>query len=155
MDESNKIVKNKLGVICTPDYRQLLTKRSYFEIPKQSAEISWHLRWILCFNQNYTCGACFPLNFGPWVWIWPWYFEILKNTEFSESRGICLDCFPQFWKFCVFKNFKFLWSNSNSGTKIEWETCPTCLVLVKTQNSWPMSADFSWLFWDFKITPFC
>ena len=36
MDESNKNVKNKLGVICTPDYRQLLTKRSYFEIPKQS-----------------------------------------------------------------------------------------------------------------------
>ena len=42
-----------------------------------------------------------------------------------------------------FKNFKLLWSNSNSGTKIEWETCPTCLVLVKTQNLWPMSADFS------------
>ena len=39
MDESNKIVKNKLGVICTPDYRQLLTKRSDFEIPKQSADI--------------------------------------------------------------------------------------------------------------------
>ena len=27
MDESNKYVKNKLGVICTPDYRQLLRKR--------------------------------------------------------------------------------------------------------------------------------
>ena len=26
------------------------------------------------------------------------------------------------------------WSNSNSGTKIEWESCPTCLILVKTQN---------------------
>ena len=36
MDESNKNVKNKIGVICTPDYRQLLRKRSYFEIPKQS-----------------------------------------------------------------------------------------------------------------------
>ena len=39
MDESNKNVKNKLGVICTPDYRQLLTKKSYFETPKQSADI--------------------------------------------------------------------------------------------------------------------
>ena len=26
MDESNKNVKNKLGVICTPDYRQLYKK---------------------------------------------------------------------------------------------------------------------------------
>jgi hypothetical protein len=40
MDETNKNVKNKVGVICAPDYRQLLSKRSYFEIPKQSAEIS-------------------------------------------------------------------------------------------------------------------
>jgi hypothetical protein len=38
--KATKMSKNKLGVICTPDYRQLLTKRSYFEIPKQSAEIS-------------------------------------------------------------------------------------------------------------------
>jgi hypothetical protein len=40
MDGSNKNVKNKPGAICTPDYRQPLTQRSYFEIPKQSAEIS-------------------------------------------------------------------------------------------------------------------
>ena len=31
MDESTIYVKNKLEVICTPDLRQLLTKRSYFE----------------------------------------------------------------------------------------------------------------------------
>ena len=36
MDESNKNVKNKIGVTCTPDYRQFLTKRSYFEIPRDS-----------------------------------------------------------------------------------------------------------------------
>jgi hypothetical protein len=40
MDESHKNVINKLGVIGTLDYRQLSTKRSFFEIPKQSAEIS-------------------------------------------------------------------------------------------------------------------
>ena len=40
MDESKKNVKNKLGDIGALDYRKLLTKRSFFEIPKQSAEIS-------------------------------------------------------------------------------------------------------------------
>ena len=39
MDESNKKVKNKLEVICTPDYGQLLTQRSNFEIPKKSARL--------------------------------------------------------------------------------------------------------------------
>jgi len=39
MDETNKNVKNKVGVIYTLNSRQLLSKRSYFEIPKQSADI--------------------------------------------------------------------------------------------------------------------
>jgi hypothetical protein len=37
MDISNKNVKNKLGIIFTLDYRQLLTKTSFFEIQKKKS----------------------------------------------------------------------------------------------------------------------
>ena len=39
LDETNRIIKNKAGIIYTLDSRQLLTKMSFFEIPKKSADI--------------------------------------------------------------------------------------------------------------------
>ena len=39
MNENNRIIKNQAGVIYTLDSRQLLTKMSFFEIPKKSADI--------------------------------------------------------------------------------------------------------------------
>ena len=41
MNENNRIIKNQAGVIYTLDSRQLLTKMSFFEIPKKSADIGY------------------------------------------------------------------------------------------------------------------
>ena len=43
----------------------------------------------------------------------------------------------------VFEKLLFLPSNSSSGDKTEWKTCPICLILTKLANSGPMSADIS------------
>ena len=69
--------------------------------------------------------------------------KFLKTQSFQNLVESTSTVFLKTENSVFFKNFKILWSNSNSGNKIEWETCPTCLVLVKTQNSWQMSADFS------------
>ena len=39
LDETNRIIKNEAGIIYTLDSRQLLTKMSFFEISKKSADI--------------------------------------------------------------------------------------------------------------------
>ena len=39
LDETNRIIKNEAGIIYTLDSMQLLTKISFFEIPKKSADI--------------------------------------------------------------------------------------------------------------------
>ena len=39
MNENNRIITTQAGVIYTLDSRQLLTKMSFFEIPKKSVDI--------------------------------------------------------------------------------------------------------------------
>ena len=60
LDETNRIIKNEAGIIYTLDSRQLLTKMSFFEIPKKSADMGHEF----C-SLTKTKHMSKPLNFGP------------------------------------------------------------------------------------------
>ena len=93
MDESNKNVKNKLGVICTPDYRQLLTNGVILKSQNNqltSADIG-HEFCVLTKTKH--VGHDSHSILVPEFEFDHYILKFLKDTEFSESHGICLHCF--------------------------------------------------------------